>query len=264
MPSIIRCVLSQFPILQGQDSFTDGHGPHTAGDEINIPIRQGPAGLSGPFNKIKIWLDKHIPDLQLPVNLENMPEEDRNALFKKIIVEVEGGEKQRLMDVLGPLLRPAHWKTLHPDTYKLPYHYLALPTKNMFIEVSRESRHLVLSTPCTCILSMAVFMTIGGTVPMLYCGEQGDMQFVVTTPEGAQEFHKLNIRPQETWGHASDRFFHNFPQYDREKTKLTLFDSEGKPTNVPAESPVYVGVKEAVQQHHRVGFLLKLRLIRWI
>lgn len=81
---------------------------------------------------------------------------------------------------------------------------------------------------------------------------QGDLQFIVTTPDGAQQSHTLPIRPQEQWGAVSDRFFQSFPQYEKEKTKLSLFDVDGNPTTVPAEAPVYVGVKEAVEQRRKV------------
>ena len=127
--------LPQFPVLGERDHFTDGHGAHTTNMEVNIPIRPGTTALSGPFNVIQSWLRKHIPNLNLPVDLENMPVEDRNSLFSKIIVEVEGGEKMNLMDILRPLLRTPNWKTLTPEDYKIPYHFLTLPIRNMFVEV---------------------------------------------------------------------------------------------------------------------------------
>lgn len=79
------------------------------------------------------------------------------------------------------------------------------------------------------------------------------MQFIVTTPDGAQQSHTLPVRPQESWGAVVGRFFHDFPQYDRDKIKLSLFDGDGKPITIPAESPVYVGIKEAVEQRRKVG-----------
>ncbi|KAL8452923.1 hypothetical protein Emag_002140 [Eimeria magna] len=209
----------QFPILGDQDTFTDGNGPHRTGGEVNIPIRPGAAGAAGPFNAIQSWLRHHIPDLQLPVDLERMPAEDRNSFFKKIFVEVEGGEKMNLYDILHPLLRSPRWDKFNPADYSVPYHLLTLPVKNVFVE--------------------------------------GELEFVVTTPDGAQVSHTLPVRPQESWGSVLDRFYHMFPQYDRATTKLSLFDPAGNPVSVPDESPVYVGVKEAVEQH-RKGFEISL------
>lgn len=133
-PSV--CWLPQFPILEDRDIFVDGNGPHVTGGEVNIPIRPGSKSFSGPFNTIQQWLRQHIPNLYLPVDLDNMTAEDRNSLFGKIIVEIEGGQRITLMDVLKPLIRSPHWKSFNPDDYKLPYDLLKLPIKNMFIEVS--------------------------------------------------------------------------------------------------------------------------------
>ena len=102
---------------------------------MNIPLRPGTAALTGPFTVIQQWLKKHIPDLQLPVNLDSMPVEDRISLFSKIIIEVEGGEQIRLIDVIRPLIHTPNWKTLDPTELQLPYHLLTLPIKNMFVEV---------------------------------------------------------------------------------------------------------------------------------
>ncbi|CDJ49379.1 hypothetical protein, conserved [Eimeria brunetti] len=204
----------QFPILGEQDTFTDESGPHKAGETVNIPLRPGTGALTGPFTVIQHWLKQHIPNLQLPVDLESMPAEDRNSLFKKIIIEVEGGEKIRLIDILTPLLRTPNWKTLNPAELQLPYHLLTLPIKNMFVE--------------------------------------GNIEFIVTTPEGGQEAHTVPIRPGESWGQAADSFFHNYPRFDREKTTLSLFDSNGNPVAVRPDSPVYVGIKEAVQQRRKM------------
>lgn len=83
---------------------------------------------------------------------------------------------------------------------------------------------------------------------------QGDLDFIVTTPGGGQEAYTVPIRPGESWGTASDSFFHRFPRFDREKTKLSLFDGEGNPVAVRPDSPIYVGVKEAVEQRRKVRF----------
>lgn len=125
----------QFPILGEQDTFTDENGPHKTGETVNIPLRPGTAALSGPFTVIHRWLTHHIPNLKLPVDLESLPAEDRNSLFSKIIVEVEGGEKIKLSDILKPLIHTPNWKTLNPAEFQLPYHLLNLPIKNMFVEV---------------------------------------------------------------------------------------------------------------------------------
>ncbi|KAL8428061.1 hypothetical protein ACSSS7_007415 [Eimeria intestinalis] len=212
-------LMLQFPILGDHDTFTDGNGPHQTGGEVNVPIRPGAAGVVGPFNAIQNWLRHHIPNLQLPMDLERMPAEDRNSFLKKVIVEVEGGEKINLFDILQPLLRSPRWDKFNPADYTVPYHLLTLPVKNVFVE--------------------------------------GDLEFVVTTPEGAQISHTLPVRPQESWRNVLDRFYHMFPQYDRATTKLSLFDPAGNPILVPEESPVYVGVKEAVEQH-RKGFQITL------
>ncbi|KAL8270517.1 hypothetical protein Esti_005554 [Eimeria stiedai] len=209
----------QFPILGDHDIFTDDNGPHQTGQEVNIPLRPGAAGRVGPFNAIQSWLRQHIPNLRIPLDLERMPAEDRDSFFKKIFVEVEGGEKINLYDILQPLLRSPRWDRFNPADYAMPYHLLTLPIKNVFVE--------------------------------------GELEFVVSTPEGAQVSHTLPVRPQETWGSVLDRFYHMFPQYDRTATKLSLFDPAGNPISVPDESPVYVGVKEAVEQH-RKGFEISL------
>ncbi|KAL8447515.1 hypothetical protein Emed_004303 [Eimeria media] len=203
-----------FPILGDHDTFTDGNGPHATGGEVNIPIRPGAAGAVGPFSAIQHWLRHHIPNLQLPVDLDRMPAEDRNSFFKKVFVEVEGGEKLNLYDILQPLLRSPRWDKFNPADYAVPYHLLTLPIKNVYVE--------------------------------------GELEFVVTTPEGAQISHTLPVRPQESWSSVLDRFYHMYPQYDRAKTKLSLFDPAGNPISVPDESPVYVGVKEAVEQHRKM------------
>ncbi|KAL8439878.1 hypothetical protein Efla_000850 [Eimeria flavescens] len=203
----------QFPLFGDRDTFTDGNGPHPTGAEVNIPIRPGVAGVNGPFTVIQDWLRHHIPNLSLPMSLESMPPEDRNAFFKKVRIEVEGGEKLNLFDILQPLTRTPHWKRLNPSDYDLPYHLLTLPVKNVFVE--------------------------------------GDIDFIVTTPDGAQQSHTLPVRPQESWKTVADRFYHTYPQYDREKTKLSLFDSAGNPVTLPDQSPVYVDVKEAVEQHRK-------------
>ncbi|CDJ35699.1 uncharacterized protein EMH_0029400 [Eimeria mitis] len=203
----------QFPILGAQDTFTDESGPHKAGETVNIPLRPGTAALTGPFTVIQHWLRQHIPNLQLPIDLESMPAEDRNSLFNKIIIEVEGGEKVRLIDILKPLIHTPNWKALNPAELQLPYHLLTLPIKNMFVE--------------------------------------GNLEFIVSTPQGGQEAHTVPIRPGESWGEAADSFFHRYPQFDREKTKLSLFDANGNPVAVRPDSPVYVGIKEAVQQRRK-------------
>ncbi|OEH76665.1 hypothetical protein cyc_07060 [Cyclospora cayetanensis] len=203
----------KFPILREDDTFTDGQGPHATRKELNIPLHPGAMSLAGPFGAIHDWLHHHIPNLQLPVNLENMQPEERNALFTKIILEAHDGKKIRLSDILKPLTHTPNWRSFNPDDYTLLYEILRMPVKNMFIE--------------------------------------GGIEFVITTPEGGQVSHIVPVRPGESWDQAANSFFFTYPQYDKIKTKLRLFDGEGNPIVLSPESPVYVGVKEAIEQKRR-------------
>ncbi|XP_026191968.1 uncharacterized protein LOC34623096 [Cyclospora cayetanensis] len=205
---------SKFPILREDDTFTDGQGLHATRKELNIPLHPGAMSLAGPFGAIHDWLHHHIPNLQLPVNLENMQPEERNALFTKIILEAHDGKKIRLSDILKPLTHTPNWKSFNPDDYTLLYEILRIPVKNMFIE--------------------------------------GGIEFVITTPEGGQVSHIVPVRPGESWDQAANSFFFTYPQYDKIKTKLRLFDGEGNPIVLSPESSVYVGVKEAIEQKRRM------------
>ena len=132
----------QFPILGDRDSFVDGHGPHKTDGEIKIPIQPGPQAYSGPFTVLQHWLQSHIPDLSLPVDLGRMSAEDRSNLFSKIFIDVEGGKKLRLIDILGPILQQPDWKGLNVESLKLPQDLLRLPVKRMFIEVSHSQKQV--------------------------------------------------------------------------------------------------------------------------
>ncbi|PFH32497.1 rhoptry neck protein RON8 [Besnoitia besnoiti] len=214
-------LLPEIPILNQQDTFYDGTGPHHSVPSLTIPITTGPQQYVAPLKALRNWLNAHYPGSKLPFNLSSMSDDDLQGIADFLLFRFDDGREVPLRSIFGPEVFSPNWAAANPGAYSQLLDILTKP-KNMLLAKN--------------------------------------FRIVVTGPDGRQTPFDIRLEPGDTWQKTLDIFFKTHPNVKPQDVKLVLYDDRDTPlrefdVNMDIYSSSYT---EAVDQLHMKGLQITL------